>query len=152
MEHPCAGCTSHPVQGAIWCPSLGVIAKGRCRKLRGLPELTAFARLYGLEKGSHNRRKVIRISDNIFGAAIGSELCVQHPIGGHHHIRLLPRREARPKPKANGGVGLVGPERAKGTDSPMVEVSLAVTPNETARHTAAATSFNGSRSPSSRRR
>lgn len=57
--HPCHGCTAVPVDHAIRCPFLGVIAAGRHKRIGALSPEPAFEALHGLWAAPNKRRTIV---------------------------------------------------------------------------------------------
>lgn len=66
-NHPCHGCTAQPVDHAVVCPYLGVIASPRCKRLQRMPVDRMLQAMYF---GSRNSRREIvprsKFFENVF--------------------------------------------------------------------------------------
>ena len=56
--HPCQGCKPDYIDHATICPVLGVIAAGRCKRIRRKPEEIAFNSLYGWAVNKNKRYSI----------------------------------------------------------------------------------------------
>ena len=65
MAHPCQGCQPEYIDHATICPALGVIAAGRCKRIRHKPEDIAFDSLHGWAVNK-NKRKSIQLRSPYF--------------------------------------------------------------------------------------
>ena len=65
MEHPCNGCTAEAIDHAIICPVLGVIASGRCKRIRTTDAEKAFDKLHGWAVVP-NRRQAVKLRSAYF--------------------------------------------------------------------------------------